>query len=264
MSEQTFKAFSAVLCLSLMISVSAAAQPQPQPSSSAPARPTQEISDPIEPVNRVIFVFNDFLDRILIEPVAKGYNFILPQLVRDGVQNFMRNLKSPIIVGNDLLQGRVGDAGVATARFVINTTIGVAGVADVASTKGLKYKNADLGQTLATWGVGNGFYLVLPILGPSSLRDAGGDFADAYVDPVRLYAYNTHRMWIYYTREGIEGLDDRSRLIRPIDDMRANSLDYYAAARSAWTQHRNSFINGESADDSLGNAAASANNTDHP
>jgi len=254
MSESTFKAFSTVLCLSLIISVSASAQPT---SGSQP----QEVSDPIEPVNRVIFVFNDFLDRILIEPVAKGYNYILPQVVRDGVQNFMRNLKSPIIVGNDLLQGRVGDAGVATARFLINSTIGVVGVADVASTKGLKYKSADFGETLSTWGVGKGFYLVLPILGPSSLRDGLGDFADAYVDPVRLYAHNTDRDWIYYTREVVQGIDDRSRLIRPIDDMRANSLDYYAAARSAWTQHRDAFLRGESAEDT---GAASLSNTDHP
>ena len=256
MSESSFKAFSAVLCLSLMISVSASAQPTPAAQSKS-----QEVSDPIEPVNRVVFVFNDFLDRILIEPVAKGYNFILPQIVRDGVQNFMRNLKAPIIVGNDLLQGRVGDAGVATARFLINTTVGVAGVADVASTQGLKYKNADFGQTLSTWGVGKGFYLVLPILGPSSLRDGAGDFADAYVDPVRLYAHNTHREWIYYTREVVEGIDTRSRLIKPIDDMRANSLDYYAAARSAYSQHRDSFLRGESADES---SSASTSNTDHP
>jgi phospholipid-binding lipoprotein MlaA len=255
MSESAFKAFSTVLCLSLITSVSAVAQPTP-----AAQYKSQEVSDPIEPVNRVIFIFNDFLDRILIEPVAKGYNFILPQMVRDSVQSFMRNLKSPLIVGNDLLQGRVGDAGIATARFVINSTVGIVGLADVASTHGMKYKDADFGQTLATWGVGNGFYVVLPILGPSSLRDGVGTFTDSYVDPVRLYAYNTHREWIYYTREVIQGLDDRSRLIKPIDDMRANSLDYYAAARSAYTQHRAAFLRGESPDD-MGSSAAS---TDHP
>jgi len=258
MSESTFKAFSAVLCLSLMISVSASAQPQPNTNAEYKS---QEVSDPIEPVNRFVFGFNDFLDRILIEPVAKGYNHVLPQMVRDSVQSFMRNLKSPIVVGNDLLQGKIGDAGVATARFVINSTIGIVGLADVASTKGLKYKDADFGETLATWGVGSGFYIVIPILGPSSLRDGVGTFTDSYVDPVRLYAYNTDRMWIYYTREGIQGLDDRSRLIKPIDDMRANSLDYYAAARSAWTQHRSAFIRGESADDT---GAGAAGSTDHP
>jgi phospholipid-binding lipoprotein MlaA len=263
MSHSTFKALSATLCLSLMLTISNAAFANPHTAASQPAS-SEQVADPIEPVNRVIFVFNDFLDRILIEPVAKGYNYILPQVVRNSVQNFMRNLKAPIIVANDLLQGRVGDAGVATGRFVINSTVGIVGLADVASTQGLKYKGSDFGQTLSTWGLGNGFYLVLPILGPSSLRDATGTLADGYVDPVRLYSYNTDREWIYYTREGIEGIDDRSRLIRPIDDMRANSLDYYAAARSAYTQHRNAFLSGESDDDSGDTPTSSANNTDHP
>ncbi len=257
MSEPTFKIFSTVICVSIMmISMSACAKAQ---SPDATEYKSQEVSDPIEPVNRFIFGFNDILDRILFEPVAKGYNYVLPQMVRDSVQSFMRNLKSPLVVGNDLLQGRIGDAGVATARFVLNSTIGVVGLADVASSQGLKYKDADFGQTLATWGVGNGFYLVLPILGPSSLRDTTGLFVDSYADPVRLYSYNTDRMWIYYTREVIQGLDDRSRLIKPIDDMRANSLDYYAAARSAWTQHRAAFIRGEKPDDTLGSS-----NNDHP
>jgi phospholipid-binding lipoprotein MlaA len=248
------------MCLTLVVGFSACANAAPAAQSQ-----NQEVSDPIEPVNRFVFGFNDFLDRIIIEPVAKGYNFVLPQMVRDSVQSFMRNLKSPIVVGNDLLQGRVGDAGVATARFVINSTIGIVGLADVASAKGLKYKDADFGQTLATWGVGSGFYLVLPILGPSSLRDTTGIFADSYVDPVRLYTHNTDRDWIYYTREVVQGLDDRSRLIKPIDDMRANSLDYYAAARSAWTQHRAAFIRGETADDmNTGVDGAAASSTDHP
>jgi len=247
-----------------MVTFSACANAQ-APTTAAAASKAEEVSDPIEPVNRFIFGFNDFLDRILIEPVAKGYNFVLPQMVRDSVQSFMRNLKSPLIVGNDLLQGKVGDAGVATARFLINTTVGLAGIADVASTKGLKYKDADFGQTLAVWGVGNGPYIVIPILGPSSLRDGVGTFTDGYVDPVRLYSYNTHREWIYWTREVVEGLDDRSRLIKPIDDMRANSLDYYAAARSAYTQHRAAFIRGETNDDAgPGAGAAALGNTDHP
>ena len=258
MSESTFRAFSTVLCLSLMVSLGACAKATQDPSTAE--YKSKEVSDPIEPVNRFIFGFNDVLDRFLIEPVAKGYNYVLPQMVRDSVQSFMRNLKSPIIVGNDLLQGKVGDAGVATARFVINTTVGIVGLADVASTQGLKYKDADLGETLAVWGVGNGFYLVLPILGPSSLRDATGTVVDAYVDPVYLYSHNTDRMWIYYTREGIQGLDDRSRLIKPIDDMRRNSIDYYAAARSAYQQHRAAFIRGDRPDD----MGADSSNTDHP
>ena len=222
---------------------------------------SHDIADPIEPVNRFTFGFNDILDRILIEPLAKGYNAVLPQVVRNSIQSFMRNLASPIIAGNQLLQGKVGDAGVTTARFVINSTVGVVGLADVASTQGLNYKNADFGQTLAVWGVGDGFYLVLPILGPSSLRDATGTFADSYADPVRIVADNTDHMWIYYAREGLDGLDTRSRLIKPIDDMRRNSLDYYAAARSAYSQKRESLIRGEKPDTTTG---AGPGDTDHP
>jgi phospholipid-binding lipoprotein MlaA len=250
MSKSTFLASFTAFSVCLMLSFSAYAADKPQ-----------ELSDPIEPVNRFVFGFNDILDRILIEPVAKGYNFILPEFVRDSIHSFMHNLSSPVIVANDLLQGKVGDAGVDTARFVINSTIGVLGLADVASAQGLKYKDQDFGQTLATWGVGNGFYLVLPILGPSSLRDATGTFVDAYADPIRIYSDNTDHMWIYYSREILQGLDDRSRLIKPIDDMRRNSLDYYAAARSAYSQHRNALIRGDKTGEY---AYGSAGSTDHP
>ncbi len=259
MSKPTFKIFSTVLLLSIMASAAAYAKPVSNNAGNTP----QQISDPIEPVNRFIFGFNDILDRVLIEPLAKGYNFVLPQFVRDSVQSFMHNLQSPIIVANDLLQGKIGNAGVATARFVINSTIGIVGLVDVASTQGLKYEDQDFGQTLATWGVGNGFYIVLPILGPSSLRDATGTFTDSYADPVRIIADNTNHQWIYYVREGLQGLDNRSRLIKPIDDMRRNSLDYYAAARSAYVQHRDALIRGEKSDGAPNNAAAGLD-SDHP
>ncbi|MBI3441399.1 MAG: VacJ family lipoprotein [Proteobacteria bacterium] len=200
------------------------------------------MADPIEPVNRFIFGFNDILDKILIEPLAKGYNAVLPGFVRDSVQSFMRNLQSPLLVANNLLQGKVGDAGVATARFLINSTVGIIGLVDVAQAQGLTYKDEDFGQTLATWGIGDGFYLVLPILGPSSLRDTAGLAVDAYADPVRIVADNTDNNWIYYTREGLEGIDTRSRLIKAVDDLRRNSLDYYAAVRSAYAQKRAALI----------------------
>lgn len=200
------------------------------------------INDPIEPINRGIFAFNNVLDIAIIEPVAKFYNFVFPGFVRDGVQNFMRNLESPIILANQLLQGDIKGAGVATARFVINTTAGIGGLVDVASAQGLPYEPEDFGQTLAVWGVGDGFYLVLPILGPSSLRDGVGTFADSYADPVRLWADNTDREWIYYTRVAIDGIDTRSRLIKAVDDLRRNSLDYYAAVRSAYVQKRQTLI----------------------
>jgi phospholipid-binding lipoprotein MlaA len=129
-----------------------------------------------------------------------------------------------------LLQGQIGDAGVTVARFLVNTTAGVGGLVDVASTHGLTYKQEDFGQTLAVWGMGDGFYLVLPIIGPSSLRDAGGLAVDTYADPVRLWAHNTDNEWVYYTRVMVDGLDTRARLVSAVQDLRRNSLDYYAVA----------------------------------
>jgi len=203
------------------------------------------ISDPIEPINRGIFAFNNLLDIILIDPICKIYNALFPGFVRDGIQNFTRNLRSPLIVGNQLLQGDLKGAGVATARFIINTTAGVGGLVDVAGSNGMPYEHEDFGQTLGVWGFGDGFYLVLPIIGPSSLRDGTGMAVDSFADPVRIWAHNIDEDWIYYTKAGVEGLDTRARLVKAVEDLRKNSLDYYAAVRSAYAQKRNALIRDE-------------------
>ena len=157
----------------------------------------------------------------------------------------MRNLRSPLIVGNQLLQGDLKGAGVATARFIINTTAGIGGLVDVASAQGMPYEPEDFGQTLGVWGMGDGFYLVLPLIGPTSLRDGVGMAVDSFADPVRIVAHNTENDWIYYTRVGVEALDTRSRLVKAVEDLRSNSLDYYAAVRSAYAQKRNSQLRDE-------------------
>ena len=204
-----------------------------------------DINDPIEPFNRAVFAFNNFFDILLIEPAAKIYNAVFPGFVRNSVQSFMRNLRSPLIVANNILQGDIGDAGVATARFVINTTAGIGGLVDVAAMQGLSYEEEDFGQTLGVWGLGDGFYIVLPILGPSSLRDGTGRVVDTLADPVRIIANDTDNDWIFYTRNAVEGLDARARLVQAVADLRKNSLDYYAAVRSAYTQKRSSLIRDE-------------------
>lgn len=242
MTKSAFKIILAALCLTVALQAPVEAKPA---KAAAAYQAPKEMSDPIEPLNRFIFGFNDILDRVLIEPLAKGYKAVLPSFVRDSVQSFLRNLQSPLIIANNLLQGNFGNAGVATARFAINSTIGVLGLVDVAQAQGLSYESEDFGQTLAVWGAGDGFYLVLPVLGPSSLRDTAGLVADTYADPLRIWTDNTDREWIYYTREGVEGLDTRSRMISAVDDMRRNSLDYYAAVRSAYAQKRQSLIHNE-------------------
>lgn len=226
-----------ILATTLSLSIAACAN-----NTGAAHKSHAEMSDPFEPVNRAVFGFNDVLDRVIIEPVAKAYRFVTPQVVQNSIQNFMRNLKSPIIVANNLLQGDIGGAGVATARFAINTTVGFVGLADVAQTQGLSYEPEDFGQTLAVWGMPSGPYIVLPIIGPSSVRDTAGLVVDSYADPVRIVAFNSDNEWIYYTRTVVEGIDTRSRLLETIEDLRRNSLDYYASVRSIYSQKRQSLI----------------------
>jgi len=224
-----------VICAFLLAATSGCTSAKNELHSSA-------VNDPLEPLNRGIFAFNDALDRALVEPVAKVYNFLTPDFFRAGVQNFMRNLRTPLIVANNVLQGDIKGAGVASARFVINTVGGVGGLFDVAGANGMPFEPEDFGQTLAVWGFGEGFYLVLPVLGPSSLRDGAGFAVDTFADPVRLYAFNRDEEWIYYTRGLVEGLDNRARLVSAVRDMRRNSLDYYAAVRSAYTQRRRALV----------------------
>mgnify|MGYP000217927911 CR=1 FL=1 len=200
-----------------------------------------KIADPLEPLNRGVLKFNNAVDFVILNPLAKGYNF-LPGFVRKGVGNFLSNLRTPLYAANNVLQGDVGSAGVNVARFVVNTTVGVGGLVDVAAKNGLTEQPEDFGQTLAVWGVGNGFYLVLPVLGPSSLRDTAGTFADAYADPVRIITFSEGEEWIYYTRGVVEGVHNRAGMINVLEDLKTNSLDYYSALKSIYEQRRAALI----------------------
>lgn len=245
MTPRTTKILTIFFCGILLLGLSGCASSR---GGAELAQRTAGIHDPIEPVNRAIFSFNNIVDVVLIEPAAKVYTAVVPGFARDAVQNFMRNLKSPLLIANNLLQGKFGDAGVATARFLINTTAGAGGLADVASTHGLSYKQEDFGQTLAKWGAGHGFYLVLPIIGPSSLRDATGLAVDTLADPVRIVAHKEDKDWIYYARGVLEGLDFRARLVDAVRDLRRSSLDYYAAVRSAYVQKRAALVRDDNPD----------------
>ncbi len=203
---------------------------------------TGEIYDPYENMNRAVFSFNDAVDQAVAEPVARGYRAVTPKLVRDGVRNFLRNLRSPVNVANQILQGDIEGAAGDISRFAMNTTIGVGGLFDVAAETGLEYEHEDFGQTLGVWGVGNGPYLVLPLMGPSTLRDATGLLVDGYADPVRLYLDNTGQEEWIYARAGVSLLEKREALLDVLDDLRANSFDYYAAMRSAYMQKREAML----------------------
>ena len=209
---------------------------------------TKTIPDPLEPWNRGVTQFNKGLDIIVLDPLAKGYNAVLPQFVRNAVGNFLRNLRTPLYFANNVLQGDVGGAGVSAARFLMNSTIGVGGLVDVAAKQGLNSEEEDFGQTLAVWGLGDGFYLVWPILGPSSLRDTVGMGVDAFADPVRIIAFDEGEEWIYYTRNGIEALHRKAEVVDVLSDLRENSLDYYSAIKSIYEQRRIALIHDNSYD----------------
>ena len=152
--------------------------------SSGAALATEE-DDPWESFNRPIFTFNDTLDTYALKPLAQGYQAVTPDPVEDGVSNFFGNLGDVKNLANNLLQGKFHEAGVSTARVLFNTTFGLLGFIDVASKMDLRRNNEDFGLTLGTWGVDSGPYLVLPFLGPSTVRDAFGKIPDNYVEPYR-------------------------------------------------------------------------------
>lgn len=203
---------------------------------------SQEINDPAESVNRGIFKFNDTVDTYALRPIAKGYRAALPQGVRTSVRNFLRNLKSPVVIANQALQGDVEGTAGATMRTLINTTFGVVGLFDVAGQAGIPYEPEDFGQTLAVWGLDHGAYVVLPLFGPSSVRDGVGLAVDTYADPVRLWLHNTDREGWSYARMGASAIDSREGLLDLLDDLKKNSVDYYAALRSSYVQRRAALV----------------------
>mgnify|MGYP001246679934 CR=1 FL=1 len=200
-----------------------------------------EIYDPIEPINRAIFGFNNVADRIILEPVAKGYRK-LPSPVQSGISNFLSNLRTPLVAVNQLLQGQGKNAAESVGRFAVNTTAGVLGIIDVAEKVGLEEKEEDFGQTLGTWGVGDGFYLVLPIFGPSNLRDSAGMILTYSTDPINLYAVREGEAWLVPLRVATNAVDQRSKIIDEVNAMRDNSVDYYATVRSSYYQNRKAAI----------------------
>ena len=200
-----------------------------------------EIYDPLEGINRAVFGFNNVTDKIILEPAAKGYKK-LPTPIQSGIGNFIKNLKLPLVAVNQLLQGQGKNAVESTGRFFINSTIGIFGLIDVADNVGLEQKEEDFGQTLATWGVGDGFYIVLPLFGPSNIRDTAGMVMTMMTDPVNAYATNQGEAWAIPIRTAANAVDQRSKIIDEVNALRDNSVDYYAAVRSSYYQNRKAAI----------------------
>ena len=231
--------------LAAVLSLGACATPPADPAARAEF---EADNDPIEPVNRAIFDFNLVVDGVIIKPAAQVYRGVLPQEARDGVHNALENLRSPIVFANDVLQGQTQRAAITVVRFVINSTVGILGIFDVAKEAGYVGHSEDFGQTFAKWGIGEGPYLVLPILGPSNPRDATGLATEWFTDPFNIWMSNTDRDWVIWTRAGLEGVDWRSRNIETLDELQKTSIDYYAAIRSLYRQRRAAEIGDSSPD----------------
>ncbi len=166
--------------LSLPALVTACAEVPKSPEAQAEAK---IIDDPLEPMNRTIFDVNDFLDRLLIRPLTELYRFTVPDYLRDRVANVLSNMGEPVVFANNMMQGEVSNAGTTAGRFLVNTTIGAAGIFEVAADWDMPKQRGDFGQTLSTWGVKGGPYLVLPLFGPSNFRDAIGLGVDMVTSP---------------------------------------------------------------------------------
>lgn len=196
-----------------------------------------ETNDPLEPFNRKVFAFNQAVDENFLVPVAKGYRTVVPEEARKSIRNFTNNLKEPYNFVNNLLQ-LSPDTPKTLARFIINSTIGFLGFFDVASELGLEYDEEDFGQTLALWGIPEGPYLVLPLFGPSNFRDSAGVVVGIVADPVNLTLGGLGLKIVSYSISGLNLISQREAYLDPVEQIKANSLDYYATMRSLYRQRR--------------------------
>jgi len=202
-----------------------------------------EIKDCFEKINRASFAFNQALDGVVFKPVAKAYR-VLPAPIKTGVSNSLDNLSNLVTIPNNILQGDFILAGINSSRFIVNTTIGILGIVDVATHLGLpEYQKEDYGQTLGTLGVGPGCYIVLPVLGPSTVRDTAGSFVnfiggDAWYNITVRNDTQYFSEIDYYKSKITSGVDFRAKNYDSIENLEKNSLDFYASVKSLYLQDR--------------------------
>ena len=234
------KKFLLASLITLIITSSVSAGTDGENSLSKRSGP---VKDCFEGLNRATFALNQSLDKVIFKPVAKGYRS-LPSPVRTGTSNVLVNISSLITIPNNILQGEFKTAGINTGRFAVNTVLGVLGIFDVAEKMGFsEYEKEDYGQTLGKWGVGAGCYVVLPVLGPSTVRDTAGSFINVLGgDP--YYNMSTHgnneylNDTLYMQTQIISGVDFRAKNLESIDNLEKNSMDFYASVKSLYLQDR--------------------------
>jgi phospholipid-binding lipoprotein MlaA len=201
----------------------------------------REQADPWERVNRGTFAFNETVDTYVFEPLARGWDFVVPDLLQKSVSNFFDNIRFPVLLANTTLQGRFREAGLQTGRFAVNSTVGVGGLLDPATELGLPAVDADFGQTLGRWGVRPGPYVVLPLLGPSDVRDAVAIIPDNFFT---VYGFFVGTIPIVSAR-AVDLLNDRAAALETVDEARRASLDFYVSVRRAFLEGRARDVGGE-------------------
>ena len=227
--------------ISLMLAANVSADTDGENNLSK--RNSGEVKDCFEGLNRATFSLNQGLDKVIFKPVAKGYRK-LPSPIRSGTSNALENISSLITIPNNILQGEFRKAGVNTGRFAVNTTIGILGIFDVATKMNFpEYEREDYGQTFGAWGIGAGCYVVLPVIGPSTVRDAFGSFVNVLGgDPYYNASVHGNNQYldqdIYMTTKIVSGIDFRAKNLETIDNLEKNSMDFYASVRSLYLQDR--------------------------
>lgn len=219
-----------ILALTLLAGGCAGAQTSEQADATI-------VSDPLEGMNRFFFDINQRLDRNAGKPVASAYKKDVPQSVRGSLHNVLDNLGGPVNVANDLLQVQFENAGIAAGRFLINTTIGVAGIFDVATDWGMPDRDRDFGETLGTYGVPPGPYLVLPLRGSTDVRDFAGNYVDGFATPLRFVRYDGNN-YVGWMKSTLGSMDNRSANLVTYEDIERASVDYYATMRTLYMERR--------------------------
>ncbi len=232
-----------VLLATALLATACATRPgEDDPEALAEFR---ETNDSAEPTNRAMFEVHEALDRNVLQPVTEAYRDVIPQGIRIALRNILGNLRTPVILANDLMQGNLPRARITLGRFMVNSTIGVAGLVDVAREWGVPGHSEDFGQTLAVWGVGEGPFLFVPLLGPSNPRDLIGQGVDLAINPLSYFGQGLLVDAAGWSRLGLTVVDTREALLEPIDQVRATSLDPYSTLRSAYRQRRGYEIRNE-------------------
>lgn len=225
-----------LLLAGVLLGVGACAS-KPAPGDQFTQQEYDDANDPLEPTNRFFYRVNDGLDTYILRPVAVAYRDVVPGAIRRPIHNVLANMSSPILFTNDVLEAKSQRAGTTMMRFILNTTIGIGGLFDVATDLGYPQHEADFGITMALWGVGSDPFLFLPVLGPSNPRDAGGFGADILIDPLTWASFGGSKT-LGYARSGVGAVDTRERLIDTVDSVKKTALDPYATFRSLYRQNR--------------------------